>query len=399
MILFEPVKLALLSLRTNKIRSLLTMLGIIIGVSSVILLVSIGSGLQDYITTQFQSLGANTIFVMPGKIDLKNMQTAGQSMLSSKLEITDVADILHGSSVITEVSPAIAGAGLITYQGKTISTETAGVWENYFSIQTFTAASGDIIRQSDVERSRKVVVLGDKPATDLFGDSDPVGQSVDIGGVRYLVKGRLAPKGSGAMGANVDDHAFIPYTTAERQFSLTRPQMIMIKVDNQDDVAQATTDINRTLTRRLKDTDFTVLQQTELLNTITQFLSVITVALGGIAAISLLVGGIGIMNIMLVSVTERTREIGLRKAVGATSRDILIQFLIEAVILSLTGGIIGISIGALGSLALRSVIKSSVTLWSVGLAAGFSSLIGIIFGVAPAVRASKLDPIEALRYE
>lgn len=399
MFLLEPVKLALLSLRTNKVRSLLTMLGIIIGVSSVILLVSIGSGLQDYITTQFQALGANTVYIMPGKVDLKNMQTAGQSMMSSKLETTDVADILHGSSVITEVSPAVAGAGLLTYQGKTVSSETAGVWENYFSIQKFEAATGDIIRQSDVERSRKVVVLGDKPATDLFGDADPVGQYIDLGGVRYLVKGRLLSKGGGSMGANVDDHVFIPYTTAMRQFNLTRPQMIMIKVDTQEDVDQASIDITRTLTRRLKDTDFTVMKQTELLNTITQFLGVITVALGGIAAISLLVGGIGIMNIMLVSVTERTREIGLRKAVGATSRDILIQFLIEAIILSLMGGLIGITLGALGSYALSSFIKTSVTLWSVLLAAGFSSLIGIIFGVAPAVRASKLDPIEALRYE
>lgn len=243
------------------------------------------------------------------------------------------------------------------------------------------------------------MVLGDKPAADLFGDADPVGQSIDISGVRYLVKGRLAAKGSGAMGSNVDDHAFIPYTTALRQFSFTNPQMIVLKVANQNDIAPAIEDINHVMLRRLKDTDFTVLQQTELLNTITQFLGVITVALGGIAAISLLVGGIGIMNIMLVSVTERTREIGLRKAVGATSRDILFQFLIEAIILSLTGGIIGISIGALGSLALRSVIKTAVTLWSVGLAAGFSTVIGIIFGVAPAVRASQLDPIEALRYE
>lgn len=397
---FEPVKLALLSLRTNKIRSFLTMLGIIIGVSSVILLVSIGSGLQEYITTQFQSLGANTIFIMPGKVDLKNVQTAGQSMMTSKLETSDVADLTHGSSVITEVSPAVAGVGLISYRGKTISTETAGVWENYFSIQNFEPASGDIIRQTDVERSRKVIVLGDKPATDLFGDTDPVGQWVTLGDIRYQVKGRLVAKGGGgAMGANIDDHAFIPYTTALRQFSFTKPQMIVIKVTDQKAVDEATADVERVLLRRLKPDDFTVMQQTQLLSTITQFLSVITVALGGIAAISLLVGGIGIMNIMLVSVTERTREIGLRKAVGATPRDILTQFLIEAVILSLFGGIIGIALGMLGSLALNALVKTYVSVWSILLASGFSALIGIIFGVTPAVRASHLDPIEALRYE
>lgn len=397
----EYIKLAFQALRTNKVRSVLTMLGIIIGVSSVILLVSIGTGLQEYVTTQFQSLGSNTVFIMPGKLDLKNMQSAGTSMMTvSKLEVSDVTDIERGSSVISLASPAVAGAGIITYRGKTVSTETAGVWENYFDIQNFTAQYGDIIRQNDVERSRKVIVLGDKPATDLFGDSDPVGSYVTIGGMRYLVKGKLASKGGGgALGGNLDDHAFIPYTTALRQFNQTNPYMIMVKTLNPADVEQASADISRVLLRRLKEEDFTVMKQTDLLNTITQFLNVITVALGGIAAISLLVGGIGIMNIMLVSVTERTREIGLRKAVGATPQDIMSQFLIEAVILSLFGGIIGITIGALGSLALNAVIKTYVTVWSVFLASGFSALIGIIFGVAPAVRAARLDPIEALRYE
>jgi putative ABC transport system permease protein len=397
---FEYIKLSMRALRTNKVRSLLTMLGIIIGVSSVILLVSIGTGLQEYVTTQFQSLGANTLFIMPGKVDMKSMQTAGMSMMSSKLEITDVADIQHGSALATEVSPAVAGSGLLSYRGKTVNTETAGVWENYFNIQNFTAASGDIIRQSDVERTRKVVVLGDKPASDLFGDTNPVGSYITIGDVRYMVKGRLTAKGGGgAMGANIDDHAFIPYTTALRQFNFTKPQMIVVKTDNQEDVPIVSEEIKRILKRHLKEDDFTVMQQTELLNTITQFLSVITVALGGIAAISLLVGGIGIMNIMLVSVTERTREIGLRKAVGATPRDIMSQFLIESIILSLVGGIIGIIIGALGSLALNVFVKTYVTLWSVILASGFSTVIGIIFGVTPAYRASRLDPIEALRYE
>lgn len=397
----EYIKLAFRALQTNKVRSILTMLGIIIGVSSVILLISIGTGLQEYVTTQFQSLGANTIFIMPGKMDLKNMRSTGVAMMTvSKLEITDVEDIQRASSLIAFASPAVAGAGIITYRGKTVSTEMAGVWENYFQIMNFTPVNGDLIQQNDVERSRKVIVLGDKPATDLFGDTDPVGKYLDVGGVRYLVKGRLAPKGSGgAMGANIDDHAFIPYTTALRQFNQTKPYMIAVKTVSQSDVEQASNDITRVLLRRLKSDDFTVMKQTDLLNTITQFLEVITIALGGIAAISLLVGGIGIMNIMLVSVTERTREIGLRKFVGATPRDILMQFLIESIILSLLGGIIGITIGTLGSLAMNVMIKTYVSAWSVLLASGFSALIGIIFGVAPAYRASRLDPIEALRYE
>jgi len=397
----EFIKLSLLTLRRNKIRSLLTMLGIIIGVSSVILLVSIGTGLQEYITSTFESLGTNTVYVMPGKIDLKSMQSAGTAMMTvSKFDTSDVADILRNSSVITEASPAIVGAGLITYRGKTVSTETVGVWENYFRIQNFSAATGDIITQNDVERSRKVIVLGDKPASDLFGDTDPVGTYITLGEVRYLVKGRLEAKGAGgALGSSIDDHAFIPYTTGLRQFNQSNPYMIAAQAATQDDVEQAATDIKRTLLRRLKEDDFTVMKQSELLSTINQMLGAITVALGGIAAISLLVGGIGIMNIMLVSVTERTREIGLRKAVGATEQDILVQFLIEAMILSLFGGLIGIAIGALGSYAMKQLITTYVTLWSVLLAFGFSAFIGIIFGVAPAIRASKLDPIEALRYE
>ena len=201
------------------------------------------------------------------------------------------------------------------------------------------------------------------------------------------------------MGGDIDNHAFLPITMALRQFNLSRPMMFVVQAKDQSLVETAAADAKRVLLRRLKPDDFTIMKQTDLLNTINQFLGAITVALGGIAAISLLVGGIGIMNIMLVSVTERTREIGLRKAVGATPEAILIQFLIEAIILSLVGGGIGILLGAAGALALRSFIQTAVTPWSIILASGFSGLIGIIFGVAPAIRASRLNPIEALRYE
>ncbi|MBI5448796.1 ABC transporter permease [Candidatus Gottesmanbacteria bacterium] len=395
--ILEFTKIAFLSLVTNKIRAILTMLGIIIGVMSVILLVSIGTGLQSFVTKQFASLGSNTIFVLPGKVDFRS---GGPTTPVSKFELTDVSDITRGSASVLHVSPAVAQNATITAKGKTVGTEIAGVWENYFLIQNFTAETGDIIRQSDVERTRKTIVLGPKPATELFGDADPIGQWVTLGAVRYQIKGVLVSKGGGgALGADIDNHAFIPLTSALRQFNQNKPYMLLIQATAPESVDQAAADVKRILSRRLKDDDFTVMQQTELLNTINQFLGAITVALGGIAAISLLVGGIGIMNIMLVSVTERTREIGLRKAIGATPKDILLQFLIEAVILSLTGGAIGILLGALGSLALRSFVQTSVTLWSVALASGFSAAIGIIFGVAPAIRASRLDPIEALRYE
>jgi putative ABC transport system permease protein len=395
--IMEFFVLAFRSLRANKMRSLLTMLGIIIGVSSVILLVSIGTGLQKLVTDQFASLGSNSVYVMPGKVDLRS---GPPTMNVSKFETSDVDALARGSDAIAQATPGLVQMGLISYKGKTVSSEIVGVWENYFEMQNFTVSSGDIITQSDVERSRKTIVLGAQPVKELFGDADPVGAWVTMSDVRYQVKGVLTSKGSGgALGADIDNRGLIPFTTALRQFNAVRPMMIILTATSQDTVEEVVDDAKRILSRRLKEDDFTVLQQTELLNTINQFLGAITIALGGIAAISLLVGGIGIMNIMLVSVTERTREIGLRKAVGATPQAILLQFLVEAIILSLVGGGIGIALGFLGSLALSSFIQTSVTLWSVGLASGFSALIGIIFGVAPAIRAARLDPIEALRYE
>ncbi len=395
----EFLLLAVRALQTNKVRALLTMLGIIIGVASVILLVSIGTGLQEYVTKTFSSLGSNMVFVLPGKVDIK--RAGGRPTTSvSKFEITDVTDIMRQSSAVKIATPSIVSTAIISYKGNSTSTETSGIWPEYMTMRNYTVAQGETITQSDVERTRKVIVLGPKTATELFGDSDPINSFVTINDIRYQVKGVTESKGGGGgLGSDVDSQAFIPLTTAMRQFDQTRPYVLLIEAADQSLVAQATADVKKILLKRLKEDDFTVLEQTELLNTITQFLGVITVALGGIAAISLLVGGIGIMNIMLVSVTERTREIGLRKAVGATPGAILLQFLIEAIILSLVGGGIGIFLGMLGSFALRSFIQTAVTPWSIFLASGFSAAIGIIFGVAPAIRASRLDPIEALRYE
>ncbi|OGG24378.1 hypothetical protein A3A79_04305 [Candidatus Gottesmanbacteria bacterium RIFCSPLOWO2_01_FULL_43_11b] len=395
----EYIKLAINALRTNKTRSLLTMLGIIIGVASVILLVSIGTGLQKWVTEQFQSMGANTIMVMAGDVDV-TQGPRGAMMSASKFELSDVADIERGSDAIKQVSPMVQGFGSFSYGGKTSSTEVWGLWENYFDIAKFEPEYGRIITQNDVERSRRVIVLGNKPSKDLFGDgANPVGKTLTLNDVQFEIVGVLKSKGGGGAMGSADDFTAIPITTAMRQFDRDRPFMMFIEAIDSEHVAQAKTDAEKVLLRRLEDDEFTVLESTQLLETITQFLSVITAALGGIAGISLLVGGIGIMNIMLVSVTERTREIGLRKAVGATPRDIMMQFLIESVILSLFGGAIGIGLGSLGSLGINQFIGTSVTLWSVLLAFGFSASIGIIFGVTPAIRAARLDPIEALRYE
>lgn len=395
----EYIKLALIALRTNKVRSLLTMLGIIIGVASVILLVSIGTGLQNFVTEQFASLGSNTLWIMPGKVDISQGPRSAL-MANSKFELSDVGDLERGSDYITQASPMIQGFASFSNEGKTVSTEVWGVWENYFTITSFEAEYGRIITQNDVERSRRVIVLGHKPAVDLFGeDVNPIGKTLPINGVQFEISGVLKSKGGGGAMGSADDFAAIPLTTAMRQFDRNRPYMIFVEVTDSEHASQAKEDAERILAKRLKDDEFSVMEQTQLLDTINQFLGVITAALGGIAAISLVVGGIGIMNIMLVSVTERTREIGLRKAVGAKPEDIMMQFLIESVFLSLLGGGLGIGLGALGATAINAFIKTSVTPWSVLLAFGFSASIGILFGVAPAIRASRLDPIEALRYE
>jgi len=397
--LLEYIKLALLALKTNKVRSLLTMLGIIIGVASVILLVSIGTGLQNYVTEQFASLGSNTIMVMAGDVDL-SQGPRGAMMSASKFELSDAPDLERGSDAIKQASPMIQGFGSFSYEGETTSTEVWGLWENYFDIGKYEPEYGRIITQNDVERSRRVIALGSKPAVDLFGeDTNPVGKKLTLNDVQFEIVGVIKSKGGGGAMGSADDFAAIPLTTAMRQFDRSRPFMIFVEAIDSDHVTQATEDAEKILLRRLKDDEFTVLESTQLLETITQFLNVITAALGGIAGISLVVGGIGIMNIMLVSVTERTREIGLRKAVGATPYDIMMQFLIESIILSLVGGGIGIGIGALGSLGINQFINTAVTAWSVMLAFGFSAAIGIIFGVTPAIRASRLDPIAALRYE
>lgn len=397
--LVEYLKLAFTALRTNKTRSLLTMLGIIIGVASVILLVSIGTGLQNWVTEQFASLGANSIMVMAGDVDI-SQGPRGALMSASKFEISDVTDLERGSESIKRVSPMVQGFGSFSYEGNTSSTEVWGVWENYFDISKYEALFGRIVTQNDVERIRRVIVLGNKPAQDLFGEgTNPVGKTLTLHDVQFEIVGVLKSKGGGGAMGSADDFAAIPLTTAMRQFDRDRPFMMFVEAVDSDHVEQAVQDAEMILSKRLKDDEFTVLESTQLLQTVTQFLTVITAALGGIAGISLLVGGIGIMNIMLVSVTERTREIGLRKAVGATPKDIMMQFLIESVILSLFGGTIGIAFGALGSLGISQFIKTSVTPWSVMLSFGFSAMIGIVFGVTPAIRAAKLDPIEALRYE
>jgi len=260
-------------------------------------------------------------------------------------------------------------------------------------------AEGRTITKSDVDRSRNVAILGQTIIEDFFGKSDPIGREITIGDENFKIVGVIKEIGTQSIGFDIDNFVVIPITSSQRVFGIDSIQSIIVQAETKEDIQDVIDKVERYMLTQIDEDDFSIVDQSSLLDTINNILGVLTAALGGIAAISLIVGGVGIMNIMLVSVTERTREIGLRKAVGAKPSDILRQFLIEAVTLSVVGGAVGIAIGAAGSLALNRFFPTQVTAWSVGLAFGVSAAVGIIFGVAPAIRASRLDPIEALRYE
>jgi len=396
----EIIKISFQAIKTNKIRSFLTTLGIIIGVSSVILLVSIGSGLQSYVTKQFQSLGSNNLFVMPGKINTQGGGGGARSTIN-KLEFQDAANIEKLGEPIVLSSIVLEKTATIKFGNKTSSTTIIGIDDKYHLIGNLKVQRGKLISRFQVSTAKSVADIGSVISKNLKAKNDLLGEQITIADRKFTVIGINEEKGGGGFGPSVDDSIYIPYSTYRKLFSAENPSMITVKVSSEQKSLEAQNMIKKYYfeKRKLTEDDFTVIDQKELLNTINQFLGVITVALGGIAAISLLVGGIGIMNIMLVSVTERTKEIGLRKAIGATPANILIQFLIEALVLSLVGGALGIALGFAGSLALSRAIETQVTWQSIAMAFGVSSFVGIFFGVAPAVKASRLSPIEALRYE
>ena len=394
----EITKLAVRSLFRNKSRSILTMLGIIIGVSAVILLVSIGQGLQSYITQQFELLGSNLVVVLPGKVGSGGALT-GPNIAGSKLTLTDVDKLSRLGGAIQSVGAGIEMPSTISYLGKSKYTTTLGLTAEYQKMRNLTTSEGRMISDSDNRAGKNVVNIGPGLVDSLFGGVNPIGKQVTVGGQKFQVVGVLSKIGSGGFGVDVNSFVVLPITTAQKLFGMKSVQSIGVKVTDEDTIPSAITQVKKELGKRLKEDDFSVVDSSSLVATINQILGVVTIALGGIAAISLIVGGVGIMNIMLVSVTERTREIGLRKAVGAKPRDILVQFLIESVTLSVAGGGLGVLIGFLGSLVINQFITTTVTFWSVALAFGVSAVIGIIFGVAPAARASKLNPIDALKYE
>ena len=397
--LFETFKLALITLRANKVRSTLTMLGVIIGVTSVILLVSIGSGLKTYITGQLEGLGSNLLIVTPGEFDVggEGGGQTGAGAAVSKLTIDQQKDLERIPSVKI-VMPYTENNTTVSYKGKSKITQAAGVSYRYPEIRDQYPIMGSFFTASQEQAGKKVVLLGKTVAEKLFGESDPTGKKVTLSDNKFTVLGVLEEKGS-LGGADMDDQVFIPATTALATFDMDNLIGFWIQAKDKNSIEQAKKEVERTLLKTLKDDDFSVIDTKSLLSVVSQVLGVLTVALAGIAAISLFVGGIGIMNIMLVSVTERTREIGLRKAIGATPQIILFQFLIESTVLSVSGGVIGIILGVGGSLLINQFFPAMATIWSILLAFFVSVIIGMVFGVLPAARAAKLNPIQALRYE
>ena len=399
----ESVKMAVTTLTANRLRSTLTMLGIIIGNASVITMVGVGQGVQELANKQFGALGPNVLFVVPGNRNTRRIP----SDQPKTLVLADAEAIASQVPSVKDVGPQINTRLVISANGQNTFTSTLGATPAYLSVQDFEVARGRFVTDLDLKRDALVVILGADLAQRLFGDSDPMGQQVRVQNLSFQVVGVMAPKGA-SLGSNLDDAAFVPITTmAHRIVGKTSPfgiQVNFIAVDAKDEASVDAAEFQITNLLRLRhkiitEDDFTVRSQKSILGVVSTITVGLTLLLTAIAAISLLVGGIGIMNIMLVSVTERTQEIGLRKAIGATQRDILVQFMIEAVILSATGGLLGIGLGVGGILIIGAAtpLKAVVSPLVIAVAVGVSGGIGLFFGVVPARRAARLDPIVALR--
>lgn len=404
--LLNTLKIAYKAILTNKTRSLLTMLGVIIGVGSVILLTSIGTGIQRYIEKQFDELGANTVIVYPTQVfgeDGGFSANDGAATNSKMFDEQTVRDIQRMREFAKYVIPQVENATQAIYKGETKRALILGTTADYARLDDSLSERGRFFTEEESRSGQRVVVLGAKIAENLFGQVDPVNKEFRLNDVTFTVIGVAKSKGGGFGGPSFDDYVYMPLEAYFRLFDTRDINAISVQVYSKEQIEGAIDQLDDyfiNVQKREKD-EFDVFDQREILNTVNQILGIVTVGLGGIAAISLVVGGIGIMNIMLVSVTERTREIGLRKAIGATPNQILVQFLIESSLLSIMGGGIGVAIASTLSLLVREVadFPSTITLQAIMLAFGVSVAVGVIFGVAPARKASKLSPIEALRSE
>lgn len=391
--LVESFRIAIRALNANKVRSALTMLGVIIGVAAVILLVSLGTGVQDQITGQIADLGSNTLFVFPGDIT----QGGGSQEITKQFTMDDVEYLRTRLGPQMTVVPELQASAEVRSGNKTNSTTIVGLDENAKETAFAKMDTGRWPLRGEVVGASRVVVLGKQVRDKLFPGQDPVGRTIDVNGTPFRIIGVLQSRGGG-FGGSQDNLITLPVTTAQQLLGTSNISEIFVRAPDASQIDAVKAQVEMAMRVHFSG-KVTVMTQAQTLGFLSTILGTLTAMLAGLASISLLVGGIGIMNIMLVSVSERTREIGIRKAVGARTYDILSQFVIEAVVLSVIGGGIGILIGAGGALAFHPLVPAKVTPWAVALAFLFSAGVGVFFGVYPAWRASRLDPIVALRYE
>lgn len=400
---WENLQIAWQALVRNKMRSLLTMLGIIIGVASVIALVSIGQGVQKDTEDRFSKLGSNLLIVIPGA-----PRTPGLRPVAGSLETLHYNDYVAITLLpnVKDASPMVQGSYVVVAGNKNWTTKVIGVTASYRNVRDAEIEDGRYWTEKEYKSRARVVLLGKTVATNLFGDANPIGSKIRVNNDPYVVIGILTEKGASG-GNDADNRILAPFSTVqERLLGITHVQTISVASASADTMSQVEADITNLLRIRHKilpnrEDDFTVENMADILETVQETMQTLTLFLGAIAAISLLVGGIGIMNIMLVSVTERTREIGIRKALGATYRMIITQFLIESITISLVGGTIGVVVGILGAYAMASLVNVSaaISLWPILGSFAFSVAIGLLFGLYPARKAARLNPIDALHYE